>query len=331
MERKDILPASDYIVPQAADRRIRKHDLNTGGEASCLLGVVSGKIAEMEPRSAAQTTLKRRGFIVLNQFLDAAELTEIQPVVDLFVSSAPAGSCQRPHNTLLPLRWNDRIVQLLLGSDRQLQALTESLNADDLKWISGYVSIKQPYSPPLWWHQDWWCWDHPVSYWPEAPQVAVLCYTASTDENNGALRVLPGSHHRSSAIHAVLPEPHGEVMQGLDPEHPAMRNYPEQVTLKLQAGDAVAIDYRLLHGTHANAGNVRRDSILLSFTPFWRSLPDDVRGHLIRHPALPSDEEGPLSSSWGARILPRFGGTPRDLPVNRRAPHYFAITDSLSQ
>jgi hypothetical protein len=112
-----------------------------------LLGIVSGKNAEMEPRSAAQTTLKRRGFIVLDQFLDAAELTEIQSAVDLLVSSAPAGSCQRPHNTLLPLRCNDRIVQLLLGSDRQLQALTESLNADDVKWISGYVSIKQPYSP----------------------------------------------------------------------------------------------------------------------------------------------------------------------------------------
>jgi hypothetical protein len=61
----------------------------------------------------------------------------------------------------------------------------------------------------------------------------------------------PGSHHRARQSTPFSPSRTVEVMQGLDPEKPAMRNYPEQVTLKLQAGDAVAIDYRLLHGTHA--------------------------------------------------------------------------------
>jgi ectoine hydroxylase-related dioxygenase (phytanoyl-CoA dioxygenase family) len=57
-------------------------------------------------------------------------------------------------------------------------------------------------------------------------------------------------------------------MQGLDPENPAMRNYPEQVTLKLQAGDAVAIDYRLLHGTHANAGTSGATLFFFHLHPF---------------------------------------------------------------
>jgi hypothetical protein len=27
--------------------------------------------------------------------------------------------------------------------------------ATDLRWISGYVTVKEPRTPPRWWHQDW--------------------------------------------------------------------------------------------------------------------------------------------------------------------------------
>src|SRR3989442_11996238 len=60
------------------------------------------------------------------------------PYTTLFRSSHEL-ACTRPHNTLAPLRWNDPIVGLLLKSDRRVQALTDVLRADDLKWISGYV------------------------------------------------------------------------------------------------------------------------------------------------------------------------------------------------
>jgi ectoine hydroxylase-related dioxygenase (phytanoyl-CoA dioxygenase family) len=137
-----------------------------------------------------------------------------------------------------------------------MRILAEVVDAGDLKWISGYISIKEATSPPLWWHQDWWSWDYTVSFEPSAPQIALLCYLQATDEQNGALRVLPGSHHRSSTIHGQLPEPHGSEMEALEPGHVAMRDHPNQVTLRLEAGDAVAIDYRLLHGTHANASHI---------------------------------------------------------------------------
>ena len=103
------------------------------------------------------------------------------------------------------------------------------------------------FSPPLWWHQDWWCWDHPLTYRRMAPQIAVLCYLADTNAQNGALRVLRGSHLKSAPIHAVLPEAHGHSAEGLEPGHIALSDLPGQVTLCLRAGDAVVIDYRLLH------------------------------------------------------------------------------------
>jgi ectoine hydroxylase-related dioxygenase (phytanoyl-CoA dioxygenase family) len=124
-----------------------------------------------------------------------------------------------------------------------------------------------------------------VSARPAAAQVAVLTYLTDTDERNAALRVLPGSHRGAAG---------------------------EPFTLSLRAGDAVALDYRLLHGTHANATPRRRDCLILNFAPAWSALPEDIRGHLIQHPALPGDGER-AAAPW----LPRYDGPRRDLPLNR--------------
>ena len=144
-----------------------------------------------------------------------------------------------------------------------MRRLAGASAAGDLRWISGYLSIKEPRSPCLWWHQDWWCWDHPISYRKAPVQIAVLCYLTDTAPDNGALRIVEGSHLNSFPIHAILPEAHGEAASGLAPGHPAMSDLREQTTIRVRAGDAVILDYRLLHGTHANNSDFRRDCILL--------------------------------------------------------------------
>jgi hypothetical protein len=211
----------------------------------------------------------------------------------------PAG-CERPHNTLAPLRWCDPPVASVLGSPRLRGRLIRAIDAADLRWISAYVSIKDPKSPPLGWHQDWWCWDHPVSYRRDAAQVAVLCYLGDTDVSNGALRVLPCSHRCGSQL-------------GSD---------PGEVTLETRAGDAVIIDYRLLHGTHANTSDRRRDCLILNFAPAWNRLPRDIRAHLIQSPGLPGPRDrAPSRAERG--LLPAFRGKPRDLPLSRIPPAEF--------
>ncbi|MGB6678763.1 MAG: phytanoyl-CoA dioxygenase family protein [Terriglobales bacterium] len=277
-----------------------------------------------------ETDLVRDGFAVLESFVNKVELKKIAPLVESDLTSSHELACTRPHNTPVPLRWNDPIVRLLLKSDRRVQGLTDVLRADDLKWISGYVSTKEPHSPPLWWHQDWWCWDHPRSYRRSAPQIAVLCYLADTTEQNGALRVLRGSHLKSTPIHTVLPEAHGQGADGLESGHIAVSDLPAQVTFCLRAGDAVVIDYRLLHSTHGNVGNTRRDCILLSFTPSWRGLPNDIKAHLIAHPAQPSDDEALETLSTLANLFPKFSGSRQDLPLNRNAPPNFEVVDEIN-
>jgi hypothetical protein len=267
------------------------------------------------------------GYRVLRRFLRNDETARVQTLVDEALRSPHETACNRPNNMLLPLRWNNPIIQLLLGSERRLRALCEAIGADDLRWISGYISIKEPRSPALWWHSDWWCWDHPISIHWEASQVAVLTYLNDTSVDNGALRILPRSHHESASIHAHLPEAHSKIAEELSPEDEAMRDLPDEVTLDLRSGDSAVIDYRLLHGTHPNSSNDRRDCILLSFTPSWRRLPDDLKSHLIQHPALPSDGEHPGESLIGSKLFPTFEGARRSLSLNRNAPARFLASD----
>jgi hypothetical protein len=54
---------------------------------------------------------------------------------------------------LVPLRWNDDVVRCLLGSRRRVQEVRDAVGAGDLRWISGYVSVKEAMSGPLSWHQ----------------------------------------------------------------------------------------------------------------------------------------------------------------------------------
>ena len=275
----------------------------------------------------ARRSIELDGFTELPAFVTAQEATGLRDMLARVEQAGSAGAaCERPHNTLLALRWNDPVVGSVLGDRSRVARLHEQVGAGDLRWISGYVSIKQPRTPPLWWHQDWWCWDHPVSFRPAPAQIAVLIYLSDTGTQNGALRVLPGSHRASAPIHSLLPEAHGESAAELDPASPALADLVGQATLSARAGDAFALDYRLLHGTHGNAGDLRRDALLLTFAPSWRELPDEVRAHLIQHPALPSPEEAARSGDpWETELLPDWHGPLESLPLNRNAPAEFLI------
>src|SRR3954463_3355923 len=187
--------------------------------------------------------LVRDGFTVMDGLVEEWELPALRAEVERVLAEPLPPGCARPHNTLAPLTWGDALVDRVLAPRERREVLIAALHARDLRWISGYVSVKDPRSEALEWHQDWWCWDHPLSFRREAPQVALLCYLSPTTTTTAALRVVPGSHHRAM---------------------PAAEAPPDAKTLALNAGDAVLIDYRLLHGTHPNAGHVRRDCVILN-------------------------------------------------------------------
>ena len=211
------------------------------------------------------------------------------------VAEAPIGACERPGNTLVGLRWHDAPIA----------HVAQRLGGPDPRWTSGYLSLKAPGSGALVWHQDWWCWDHPITRRRAPAQIAVVCYLADKTAASGALRVLPGSHHRRHPLHD---------------DDGCTADQPDQQTLEGAAGDAFALDYRLLHGTHPNRSDEARDSVILNFTPDWAGLPADLRSHLVGGLGLPTAEERPTTVE---HVLPPAAPV-HDLALNRCVPAGFS-------
>ena len=96
------------------------------------------------------TEFATNGLAVLPSFLTAVELEEARGAATTAVANPTGITCERPNNTLVSLRWRDSLVNLI---GRHHRRIGEVVGAKDLRWISGYISIKDGKSPPLWCHK----------------------------------------------------------------------------------------------------------------------------------------------------------------------------------
>lgn len=258
------------------------------------------------------------GFALLRGLISSAECRNQVRRIDVIAAAASDPLMSRTGNELFPQRWNGDLISPTLLFENRLQRIGEACGATDLRFISGYVSLKRPRSPAMPWHQDWWCWSHPISRLVQASQIAVICYLQDVARDNGALRVLPGSHRSRVDMHDVIPEAHSDEAKQLSELHPAMAAAPHELPLEVEAGDAIVLDYRLLHGTYANQSSCRRDAVLMSFVPAWGDLPADVREHLALHPALPdATERTQFNRPHLEQLFPSFEGASKSLELNR--------------
>ncbi len=124
-------------------------------------------------------------------------------------------------------------------------------------------------------------------------------------------------------MHQHLPEAE-QLGNAIGEEHVCMKPHQNQHLLKMKRGDAVAIDYRLLHGTESNSTVLRRDCVILNFAPHWHHLPADIRAHLAGHVSQPVGNEEALIGNEQMKIMPSFG-TKFFLNVNRLAPYFFSL------
>lgn len=131
----------------------------------------------------------------------------------------------------------------------------------DVRWMSFFLINKPPQSPALWWHQDWFLWDNPVSAAPAPTQVFLSYYLEDTSTQLGCLRVISGTHRRRYALHDILPD-HGKVKDELPPDHWMLDDVSDSVDVSVKAGSLVIADARLLHGVRANQTERHRPLIL---------------------------------------------------------------------
>ena len=153
-----------------------------------------------------------------------------------------------------------------------LDYVEDILGPNFVQW-GGQFFHKEPHSGSVVpWHQD-------AQYWPLEPANAVTVWLAvfDTDKDNGAMKVVSGSHkkgadgfkhHTNDASHLVLDQEVSEDQIDKD----------KVVYIDLKAGEISLHNDALLHGSDPNNSNRKRCGITMRFSP------TNVKGDLNEWP-----------------------------------------------
>ena len=140
-----------------------------------------------------------------------------------------------------------------------LNYVEDLLGSDFVLW-GGQFFLKEPKDGSVVpWHQD-------IQYWPLKPAKAVTVWLAlyDTDEKNGAMRIVKGSHKEGMFKHHTNVAKNLVLDQEVSDEQ---INKDDIVSLNLKVGQISLHDDGLLHGSLPNYSKRRRCGITMRFSP----------------------------------------------------------------
>jgi non-heme Fe2+,alpha-ketoglutarate-dependent halogenase len=150
----------------------------------------------------------------------------------------------------------------LIRDDRILDAVEDVIGPDILCWGSSFF-IKEPRNTAfVSWHQD-------STYWGLDPADVVTAWIAFSDSTpeNGAMRVIPGSHKLDQVPHRDTFAPENLLSRGQ--EIMVKVDERQAVTLALQAGEMSLHHVRLIHGSEPNPSGLRRIGYAIRYIPTY--------------------------------------------------------------
>lgn len=240
---------------------------------------------------AAAEEFRREGIKIFPQVLPPLLLRRLRRLCDVLYKQAPPQFTHLfpYHGSMIPAPyWEPAFTELILH--RAAINVMSTLEFSDPKWVSGYVISKPPQCMPLWWHQDWWAWNDPVSAEEAAPYVFFIYYLDDTSPSNGCLRVIPASHRKRLDLHDQLPIAHSPEINECSLQSAAHAVRHDEVAVPVRAGDLVVGDARLLHATFANRSTSPRTCITLWYAPNFMTLPASIRAKLASQHAVASHD-----------------------------------------
>lgn len=224
-------------------------------------------------KSDDREKLERQGYCIIPQVFDSAMMDDIRQWCNkgLATVNETHRNQFKAQGSLVDISDYPEFSALIAHP-----AVAEIFQKLDLKnpVLSSGSIISKPYdSPALFWHHDWWGWDHSISYSARIPQVNFMFYLTSTHLENGCLRVIPGTHRNRHPIHEIPVAYDASLSKVEDPDHLLYQAWPEEVAVEVEPGDVVVKDTRLLHGTYRNMSGHERTLLSLNFNPDFNNLP----------------------------------------------------------
>ena len=124
----------------------------------------------------------------------------------------------------------------------------------------GQFFLKEPYDGSVVpWHQD-------AQYWPLKPAKTATVWLAlyDTDKENGAMKIVKGSHKKGMFNHHINKAEHLALNQEVSKDQFSKKDV---VSLNLKAGEISLHDDGLLHGSEANNSDRMRCGITMRYSP----------------------------------------------------------------
>lgn len=167
----------------------------------------------------------------------------------------------QPGETSKDIReWHENSTYLydMVMNPRILDLVEGILGPDFYCWASSFF-IKEPFTEStVGWHQD-------AYYWPMKPHHTVTVWLAFDDvgEENGAMKVIPGTH-----LHGILQHKRSVQTTSLLTLELETGTFSEAdaVQFKLKAGEVSLHDDRIVHSSPANPSSRRRAGLTFRYS-----------------------------------------------------------------
>jgi hypothetical protein len=160
------------------------------------------------------------------------------------------------NKTHLVFTWLDALIR----NANILDAVESLLGPNILCWGSSFF-IKEPRNPAfVSWHQD-------STYWGLEPADIVTAWVALSESNaeNGALRVIPGTHLKEQLAHRDTFGANNLLSRGQEIAVEVDEN--QAVMLPLHPGEMSLHHVRLVHGSDPNPSGQRRAGFAIRYLP----------------------------------------------------------------
>lgn len=247
------------------------------------------------------------GFVVIDDFLDAAELEQWRMAVDEAVAArgtlkmAGRGAEQRWHSgdsyydNVFVQRinlWqdNEKMRQLML--DARIGEMAAKLaGVEGIRIWHDQALIKQPWGNPTGWHLD-------NPYWSFSSRQAISIWVALDDATleNGCLYFMPGTHKTATFDNSSIGQNIGDLFK----LYPAWASN-KTIAAPMKAGSCSFHNGLLAHGAGANMTPGWRRAMTCAYMPDGSTfngtqnvLPDDYFGRLTIGDLIEDDQHVPL-------------------------------------
>ncbi len=203
-----------------------------------------------------KNSYRENGYLIgLPPVLDSRQVRELNDGLDELMKLLHPGEDSKEIR-----EWHESSRHLydICMNDTILDYVEDILGPDFYLWGSNFFIKPAHGNTTVGWHQD-------SYYWPLEPKISATVWLAleDVDEQNAAMKVIPGSHKAGLLKHSRSSDT--DSVLTLECERGQFRE-DTAVPLNLKAGQISIHDDKLVHGSPANRSDRRRAGLTIRYS-----------------------------------------------------------------